>query len=481
MDSPGHQCLLKSLSGPHQGAEVLLRPGTYTVGASEACDIIISDSLFEAEHFRLVFTPPSLSLEPLSGPVFLNGKRVLEGPVSVPFLQFITVGTTQMVAGPDGGGWPPLTAADAPALQLEDPSASSKDESVPPTADQTPVEPSANTLADAMGLASGQPITSSLLEPLPAATASSGGVAGISIILWLVLILGISMCGGGIYWVFQRVSSPSMPDQQVITPQERRIRVLHAIELQGAGKELSVTLSQDTVLVTGCTQKEATRLSLRRAVLQVDPLALYRVQSEEALVNAAQIVMGELSLPVRITAAAQAGSLRATGYVPTMELWMRAKALLMHDVDGLKSLEDNVLTADGLDTLALPLLTAQGLAGAITFTPMPHFVLATGSLTRAQGKRWDGVLAELKQKLGGRLLIKDEASRADPLAIDNQYFDGEIESLSTGKFGFISLKNGQKYFVGAVLPSGYTVVSLDDQGVTLRKGEEAVVFKPQHP
>ncbi len=479
MDSSGNQCLLKILSGPHQGAEVLLRPGTYTVGASEACDIIISDSLFEAEHFRLVFTPPALSLEPLSGPVFLNGKRVVEGPVAVPFLQFITVGTTQMVAGPDGGGWPPLTVADAPALQLEDSSVPSKDAAVLPMADNhTPVEPSVNTLADAMGLASGQPMTSSLLDPLPAASSSSGGI---SITLWLVLILGLSVCGGGIYWIYQQVSSPSMPEHQVITPQERRTRVLQAIELQGAGKELSVTLSQNIVLITGCTQKEATRLSLRRAVLQVDPQALYRVQSEEALVNAAQIVMGELSLPVRITAAAQAGSLRATGYVPTMELWMRAKAFLMHDVDGLKSLEDNVLTADGLDSLALPLLTAQGLAGAITFTPMPHFVLATGSLTRAQGKRWDGVLTELKQKLGGRLLIKDEASRADPLAIDNQYFDGEIESLSTGQFGFISLKNGQKYFVGAVLPSGYTVVSLDDQGVTLRKGEEAVVFKPQHP
>ena len=90
--------LLKIISGPHQGAEVLLKPGRLVVGSHPDCDLVLHDVLVAAQHFALTLEKGVLTVEPLEGRVFTQGKRV-EARGTVREFGFVTAGTTHLVLG----------------------------------------------------------------------------------------------------------------------------------------------------------------------------------------------------------------------------------------------------------------------------------------------------------------------------------------------------------------------------------------------
>ena len=53
MDTDQQRTLIKILTGPHAGAEALLDPGAYVLGADDVCDIILQDSGVAGRHMRL--------------------------------------------------------------------------------------------------------------------------------------------------------------------------------------------------------------------------------------------------------------------------------------------------------------------------------------------------------------------------------------------------------------------------------------------
>src|SRR5687768_7650645 len=110
--------LLKIISGPHQGAEVALRPGRLVVGSHAECDLVLHDVLVAPQHFALTLENGRVSVEPLEGRVYANGKR-LSAASPVPEFGFVTVGTTHLVLGPGAARWPLLSPADVPELEKE--------------------------------------------------------------------------------------------------------------------------------------------------------------------------------------------------------------------------------------------------------------------------------------------------------------------------------------------------------------------------
>lgn len=482
MVSQNPQFLLKVLSGPHQGAEVLLGAGVYTIGSSEEADVILTDISFLPEHFKLIFNPPNVQLELLAGDVFLQGKRVKTSGVIVPFFQFLTIGSTHIVLGPAGEGWPLITALDAPPLQLNDDSDTEeivKNESVDKETIQS-IEPSSSILTDA--LAMGEGVNSSegmdLLSPLNNRPQNLFLKQLPTILLFIVII--VLLTGLGV-WYYNDMNSAALVPVKMMSLEERKNQLEDLLEVQGASKQVQITVVDGVIILSGYVQKESTRLSLRRSLSLVDVHALIKIQSEESLIQGAQVILDQFALPISIKIDTIPGFLILEGYAPMENIWKKVQALMIQDIEGLLGIKDQVISGEKFRFIANNLLQSKGLSGAITFEPKKDYILAEGSLTRSQAYEWDKILSILTQQLGGYVAIKDVVIKAEPQAIDNQYFDGEIESLTIGPFGFISLKNGQKYFVGAVLPSGYTIVALSHEGVTLRKGDESVIFKPQSP
>jgi type III secretion system YscD/HrpQ family protein len=479
-------CVLKVLSGPHQGAEMLLSPGTYTVGSSEDCDVILSDALFQGRQFKLTFLPPSVTMEVIDGTTFLNGKMVGREAVEVPFFQFITVGTTHIVIGPSGEGWPLLRAEDAPPLDLTPPK-----ETAPQAEEITSMpiapaitQPNSDALAEAMALASDKPLNNAAaLEKGLEENKFSPAIKKLMHNRQALIAAAAALALGGGFLAFESLTAktnmaPTVAEAAPLSLEERTKKIEKILQMHHLEKDLKTFQVQNQVGVEGYLKKESDRQSLQKAILREDPRALFQVQSEENLIQLSQKVLKDMGLAVEITPSSTLGTLKASGYILDGAIWEQAKALLASDFTALKPLEDEVLTGKKIQSFLKPLLKENGLTGALECQTLSDKIQVRGVLTEPQGLLWDNIASQLNAKVNERIPIVESIIRARPEVIEERYFDSAIQSLTTGRFGYVSLKSGEKYFTGSVLPSGYSIVSVETDGITLRKGEAEVVFKP---
>ncbi len=104
---------LKILSGPHLGAEVLLREGRQVIGSADDCDILLDDGSVAAHHLALEVSPEGIRLAALEDAVYVEGKQAGPGDVPLPPCRIVTIGTTHLGVGLSGEKWPPV---DLPAI-----------------------------------------------------------------------------------------------------------------------------------------------------------------------------------------------------------------------------------------------------------------------------------------------------------------------------------------------------------------------------
>jgi len=104
---------LKILSGPHLGAEVLLREGRQVVGSADDCDILLDDGSVAAHHLALAVSPEGIRLAALEDAVYVEGRQAGPGDVPLSPCRIVTIGTTHLGVGLSGEKWPPV---DLPAI-----------------------------------------------------------------------------------------------------------------------------------------------------------------------------------------------------------------------------------------------------------------------------------------------------------------------------------------------------------------------------
>ena len=98
---------LKILSGNHQGAEIPLEAGSHTIGQSEDCDLVLSDSLLDDNIITLtisgdgVFSASFKSSKESDTPsYFLNGNQVDDSNIDFSQFDVLTVCGIHMVLAP---------------------------------------------------------------------------------------------------------------------------------------------------------------------------------------------------------------------------------------------------------------------------------------------------------------------------------------------------------------------------------------------
>jgi len=466
VDSQSAQCLFKVLSGPHQGAEVLLSPGSYILGRSDQCDIILSDTWIQDQHLKIDYRPPGLSLLPLAENVFLQGQLLSDKPNPYEFFELITIGTTQLMIGPVDATWPPFSLFEKPT-------------DLPSPPDQ--VSPSTDSLTDAIAIGNGESmaIDKRIAQPMEVPQKKTGQGWFLNRLPWIAASISFLVAIGftclfAIH-IYKKGQPPASNAPLSLAPFHE------VLKLNAADKNVTLETIQGQIVATGCVQTEKQRLSLRRSLLAVDPRIWVRLYSAESMASAGQALLNEMGLAAQAQAGPTCGHLILSGYVPTAKQLSQVKAHMMQDISGLTHIEDHTLTAEQVVGLATTLLEQHGLLGAIQFVGGPRWMQVQGALTRSQSKQWDNVIwPSLKALINGRVHIQDAISRSNPKEIDRQYFDSEIESVNEGPFGWIGLKNGQKYFAGSVLPSGYTIITLNQNGIVLQRGDDTVTFKPQN-
>ena len=69
--------------------------------------------------------------------------------------------------------------------------------------------------------------------------------------------------------------------------------------------------------------------------------------------------------------------------------------------------------------------------------------------------------------------------RVAPSAVKKLFFPSPIIAVSipSNESGWIDLKDGGRYYEGALLDSGYVLQSISPEGIRLQKNEDSIFFE----
>lgn len=348
--------ILKILSGPHQGAEVTLRPGRVLLGSDPDCDVVLHDLLIAPRHLALELADGKLSLEPLDGPAFIAGHRA-RATMPVPAFTFITAGTTHLIAGPSSARWPLISAADAPELEKEPPSTepAAEAETTPANAPQN-----ASTAPSATGRA------------LPTREQRrrawwSAGFGGALLLVWLTL-----------WWTW----SPTPKPPPATTDARTRAEAVLARFPDATGVTLGT--EGERLTASGYIETESLHRQLTSAFREEAPEVNLRIWNLPRLLSAAQSILRQRQPGINASVTAS-GILSLRGTAPSAAAWSETRSLLLAEVPGLAGIDDNELIfASSPRPVAEPLPAPQP-EPAPAQPPAHLSVIALHSLGLGQG------------------------------------------------------------------------------------------------
>lgn len=351
--------ILKIISGPHQGAEVALRPGRVVAGTHSECDLVLHDVLVAPHHFALTLGGSAVTVEALEGPVFCNGKRVA-GPAPVPPFGFVTAGTTHLVVGPAGTRWPLLSIADVPLLEKE---------SVPAAG------PSEKT----DGAAAADPATDKKHPKSPTAEQRrralwTAGIGGALLLVWIVL---------WVTWAPHAALAPRL------SARERAEQVLRTFP---DAKTIQLDQQGDRLVATGYVSSDATQRDLAAALREDAPEVAARIWSTPRMVETARSILSGRNLNLEV-AAGENGELLVRGSARSSEEWTRTRRLLLSEVPGLTRVKEELSVApakaaapSGPAALGAPPVAAGAIVSPTAAAAAePVFVIALQELGGGQG------------------------------------------------------------------------------------------------
>ena len=100
---------LKIVAGLHKDAELYLRPeARYSIGSSDACDIILLDAGVEEKHLTVTLSQGKIQVESAGAELFLDGKKVSYTSFELSNFQVVGIGDAHIAIGPADESWPDI-------------------------------------------------------------------------------------------------------------------------------------------------------------------------------------------------------------------------------------------------------------------------------------------------------------------------------------------------------------------------------------
>lgn len=387
--SESSEWLIKIISGPHQGAEVPLQAGRLVVGANPEADLVLHDVLVAPNHVAVSLEQGVVTIEPLDGPVFVNGKRA-KAPTAVPPFGFVTAGTTHLVLGPAAGRWPLLSLADVPPLEKEP-------ESAPVAAASAPASATAATTGDSAA-ETGKPGPKAPTPDQRRRAWWTAGVGAVLLIVWIGLWLA---------WTPRTAATPAP------TARERAERVLAAFP---TASEVRLVENGERLVASGYVDSDSAARELAAAFREDAPEVSVRIWSTSRMLETARTLLAAHQLPLEVIVR-PGGELVVTGSVGRPDQWQKARQMLLAEVPGLDHLSDEVRVASA--TVAQPSPTApRAVSAPVSITALQDLGggqgwlrLSTGAvLFRGATLPIGGHIAEFA---AGRAIIEQNGARLE--------------------------------------------------------------------
>ncbi|MDR2030405.1 MAG: type III secretion system inner membrane ring subunit SctD [Puniceicoccales bacterium] len=441
--------LLRLISGPHAGAEMLLdeQDPRVIIGSGDGADVVLVDSLVEAEHAEIGLADGKPFIRSLGGRVFVDGKAIGDGAVDLLPFQFVTIGTSQIVGGPAGEEWPRLCAADAPRLEVVV-------EEVPD--EVLPQMKSAGTD----------------VKTVKAARQEAERVKKRRLLVRILLT--VSMVS---VWIVTTI---------VLRPEEKKLSLLEVEKILQAqitamnfAPAVTAFLEEGRLVVDGYVPTNMELRELRSTVMATYPNAQLRVRSGEKIVESIEAVLHTVDARLRVVTL-QPGVYSIAGYMYNADRWQQLRDRLVTDVPGVKQIRSDVFTPDRILALTAATLSQHALGSTISVVPEERKVRFSGKLSVLQLENWRRAAEEFVRTFGDSVVLDFDVQMmsAQTETANNSFFPSAIQSItiSSGGLSWVATADGKRYFHGSFLPSGWRVDAIAVDGLRLSRDGRQVTM-----
>jgi type III secretion protein D len=425
--------LLRLLSGPHAGAEVELdeHDKEVVIGSDDSCDLVLADALAAPKHAAFQYEGGELRLKPLDGQVFLDGKLLSGESVGVPPFHFVTIGTTQIVAGAADAEWPTISIADAPPLEK-------------------PLEMPLD--------ANGNPAVAAGNDPANAKVAKEWERKK----LRRIIFSGVGIFVGGLV-VLMLLPDRNRPNLVV---NEKIIRA--EIANLDYRSSVDVRVESGRIIVEGYVPTNEQLRTLKNELLQITTALQFNVRSEERIVKSIEDSVRDIDGNLRVIPITP-GVYSVSGYVHNTERWQRIRGRLDQDIPGVKKINSDIMTPESVQTLANTTLDEYGLREHISVLPESGRVVFRGAVSALLAEKWRMAAEDIIQTFSNTIPIvfdvQSQSAQSDPAG--NSLFVQPIQAITISSSGmsWVTTRDGKKYFEGSFLASGWRIDAIDIGGL----------------
>lgn len=459
--------LLKILSGPHLGAEILLREGEYVVGSDDHCDIVLNDIAMAPRHARLSLSGEGVHITPLEGSFSMAGTEAEEEGLPLDFFHPAVLGSTYFALGPAEEKWPAVVVPETLPGQGKEESPGTVQES----AGGEEKEPGEHEDLEANSDYYGR--LKSKITAKPAIF--SGGVLFV-----IVLLLFFA-------WHFARTEEQKkpLPDQEKIARVQRELKSLNCPDLKAAPSE------NGAITITGYVQTREQEQKIIEAFKKSSYAISYAIKPMEKLADSARGVMEAHGLAVKVKSGGP-GVIILKGYVTDQAGKDKAICAIREDLPAVSRIEDQTLSRDEMEADVSEVLEKFGLKGKIRVEALKGHILATGSLIASETADWKQAREALQQRYEDGPLIKEtieikKPERSKSAAARNRTglkldLTLPIKGVNLEPNKYITLEGGAKYFEGGRMENGWTIKSItSDHMVLSRDGREMIYYFGRNP
>jgi type III secretion system YscD/HrpQ family protein len=476
LDSMG--LLLKVLSGPHQGAEFDIPEEEIIIGATDECDVIISDALVADRHAKFKPSEGRIFITPLDGNVFIDGKLLRES-ATIDNFKFITIGATHMMMGEaESEHWQAVSLGDFPELEKIEEEVATFSALPEPNAET--IEEGSGSGADKIKDQAAEDIKETELKDRKAVQADKVGKIKLTfkqkIIRYsagFIVCCAITVAGsiGYVLWRDYKATPPSKPDSI-----ENRVRKAIADLKLNAKLKVSKAGEDSPVSVVGYVNTLNDSSAVKTTVRNIGEDISIKVFCMEKLVNRATEIVQQSKQNVVLKRSETFGEIVAMGYIKKVEIWEKLEAEI-RSIKGVTDIKDEVLVKDSAIKIAKDILLEHQFKEKLEVSVNDLGVEIRGTISDNDKENWAETRSELEKafKKKAQLGFAISVSTDRNLTIE-KFFGGKIDSVNFSNQGldWINIKDGNKYFQGSVLPSGYVIDHIEQDSVIIKNAEEEI-------
>ena len=446
--------ILKILNGPHVGAEVTLSDKTWVVGRSDTCDIALLDETLKEQHAKFSLKEGKVFCEPFEGATVSVDGFTLEGPTELKKYQSILCGKTLLSVGPSNEAWPEISLKEA---KVEENKESHSELEVSEEIPEEIKEQEKKSLRF---------LSFTKLKELVC-----------SLRIWL--IVGFVLLGA--FSLFRsNESTTSESDNKnfpIVSLKASIEKVLEEFEIDPSLVKLGLSGKMFTLQCYVDTLETKKVLQDKLRALPNISFQTLRIFAQQSFLEQAQEALKSLQT-IQVVAAARLDTLILKGYLYEMEQLPAIKSRLFYDIMGLNALETSLLSQDDAYKLASNLLTQYNLMGLLKVQPMKTGIMVSGNIQASDEPYWKDARKALKKTFDSICKVLTYVAVVAPSAVKKLFFPSPIigVSIPNNEPGWIDLKDGGRYYEGALLESGYVLQSILPEGIRLQKNEDSIFF-----